>query len=89
MSNVLKRYAPEATSVPDSRKRLKAQLYLICSDQNILKGVWEERWAAPKILTGHAGEPLGRVDVKCLRVGLGEDRRNIVMDMESAVFGSR
>lgn len=32
-------------------------------------------------LTRHAWEALGRVDIKGLRVGLGEYRRNIVVDL--------
>lgn len=65
--------------------QLKVRLYLTCSDQKGLKG---RRAAAPfSLLTGHAREALRRVDVKCLRVGLGEDGRNVVMDLNSAVFG--
>lgn len=38
-------------------------------------------------LTWHAWETFGGIDVKSLRVGLGQDRRDIVMDLKGTALG--
>lgn len=38
-------------------------------------------------LTWHAWEPFGGIDVKRERVGLGQDRRDIVVDLKGTVLG--
>jgi hypothetical protein len=88
MSNISKRYVPAAASDPDSQKQLKAQLYLTCSDQILfIKRARGENAALLRRLTGDAREALGRVDIKCLCISLGKDRRHICVDLNSAVFG--